>query len=84
MRDLRNNFKKIAAWIAAGEEVEITSRGKSVGRFVPNKPDQPWKPPTVEWMRERNRRIWDGEDREPQTEDDFQKMMDYIRAERES
>jgi prevent-host-death family protein len=47
-RDLRNNFRKIAAWIEAGEEVEITRRGKAVARLVPSAPLQAWKPLDVE------------------------------------
>ena len=83
VRDLRNNFPLIATWIAAGEEVDITSRGKIVARVSPPKPAEPWIPPTAEWMLARNKKIWAGEDREPQSEEDFQKTMDYIRAERE-
>lgn len=39
--DLRNHFPKIAAWLAAGEEVRVTRRGKPLARIVPDKPDKP-------------------------------------------
>lgn len=37
--DLRNHFPKIAAWIAAGEEVRLTRRGKPLARIVPEQLD---------------------------------------------
>ena len=33
--DLRNNFARISRWIEAGEEVEITKRGKRFARLGP-------------------------------------------------
>jgi len=33
--DLRNNFARISRWIEAGEEVEITKRGKKFARLRP-------------------------------------------------
>lgn len=35
VRDLRNHFPRVAAWIAEGEQVEITRSGKSFARLVP-------------------------------------------------
>jgi antitoxin (DNA-binding transcriptional repressor) of toxin-antitoxin stability system len=35
VRDLRNNFARIYAWLGAGEEVEITRRGQLVARLLP-------------------------------------------------
>jgi prevent-host-death family protein len=35
VRDLRNRFPRIAAWIAEGEPVEITRAGKPFARLVP-------------------------------------------------
>jgi len=35
IRDLRNRFARVAAWIAEGESVEITKAGKSFARLVP-------------------------------------------------
>lgn len=38
IRDLRNEFARVAAWIENGEEVVITKAGKSFARLVPNHP----------------------------------------------
>jgi len=38
VRDLRNEFARVAAWIENGEEVLITRAGKSFARLVPNHP----------------------------------------------
>src|SRR2546421_8444591 len=35
VRDLRNSFPKIAAWIEEGEPVEITKSGRVFARLVP-------------------------------------------------
>ncbi|MGD1085871.1 MAG: hypothetical protein ABSA47_14135 [Verrucomicrobiota bacterium] len=35
VRDLRNRFPRVAAWIAEGEPVEITKSGKLFARLVP-------------------------------------------------
>ena len=35
VRDLRNRFPRVAAWIAEGEPVEITKGGKLFARLVP-------------------------------------------------
>jgi antitoxin (DNA-binding transcriptional repressor) of toxin-antitoxin stability system len=35
VRDLRNRFTRVAAWIAEGEPVEITKSGKLFARLVP-------------------------------------------------
>jgi prevent-host-death family protein len=35
IRDLRNHFPRVAAWIAEGEPVEITKAGKPFARLVP-------------------------------------------------
>ena len=37
VRDLRQNFPRVMAWIADGEEVAITMRRKVVARLVPEK-----------------------------------------------
>jgi antitoxin (DNA-binding transcriptional repressor) of toxin-antitoxin stability system len=34
VRDLRNHFAKISAWLDQGEEVMITKRGRSYARIV--------------------------------------------------
>ena len=38
VRDLRNRFPRVAAWIAEGEPVEITRSGKLFARLVPPAP----------------------------------------------
>ena len=35
VRELRNSFPRVAAWIAEGEPVEITRAGKPFARLVP-------------------------------------------------
>ena len=40
VRDLRNRFPRVAAWIAEGESVEITKSGKSFARLVPATPEK--------------------------------------------
>jgi prevent-host-death family protein len=37
VRDLRNHFARVAAWIDEGEAVEITKSGKPYARLVPTK-----------------------------------------------
>ena len=41
IRDLRNRFPLVAAWIAEGEPVEITRAGKPFARLVPATPEKP-------------------------------------------
>jgi prevent-host-death family protein len=43
VRDLRNHFARVAAWIAAGESVEITKSGKPFARLLPAPPAKPRK-----------------------------------------
>lgn len=38
VRDLRNRFAHVAAWIEEGQPVEITRSGKLFARLVPAKP----------------------------------------------
>ena len=38
VRDLRNSFPRIAAWVEEGEPVEITRGGKPFARLVPVAP----------------------------------------------
>ena len=38
VRDLRNHFPRVAAWIAEGESVEITKSGKLFARLTPPTP----------------------------------------------
>ena len=41
VRDLRNRFPRVAAWIEEGEPVEITKAGKPFARLVPAAPEKP-------------------------------------------
>lgn len=41
VRDLRNRFPRIAAWIRQGQPVEITRAGKVFARLVPAPPPKP-------------------------------------------
>lgn len=41
VRDLRNRFPRVAAWIEEGEPVEITRAGKVFARLVPATPEKP-------------------------------------------
>lgn len=38
VRDLRNQFPRVAAWVENGEEVSITKAGKLFARLVPVAP----------------------------------------------
>ena len=38
VREIRQNFPRVMAWIADGEQVAITMRRKVVARLVPEKP----------------------------------------------
>ena len=40
VRDLRNRFKQVSAWVEAGETVQILKRGKPFARVVPEKPSK--------------------------------------------
>jgi prevent-host-death family protein len=41
VRDLRNRFARVAAWIAEGEAVAITKSGKPFARLLPAVPEKP-------------------------------------------
>jgi antitoxin (DNA-binding transcriptional repressor) of toxin-antitoxin stability system len=43
VRDLRYNFPQVEAWLSGGEEVELTKRGRVVGRIVPSPAEAPKK-----------------------------------------
>jgi len=43
VRDLRNRFPRVAAWIMEGEPVLITKSGKPFARLVPPAPEKPRK-----------------------------------------
>jgi antitoxin (DNA-binding transcriptional repressor) of toxin-antitoxin stability system len=44
VRDLRNRFPRVAAWITEGEPVEITKGGKPFACLVPSGPVKTRKP----------------------------------------
>lgn len=48
VRELRNNYTKVLGWVARGEEVEVTRRGKVVAKVVPPVPTLPAK---VDWAK---------------------------------
>lgn len=57
VRDLRNNFSKLEAWLDEGEEICIEKRGKPVA-FLTARPSSPdGTPPQVDWAA-RRRAIW--------------------------
>jgi antitoxin (DNA-binding transcriptional repressor) of toxin-antitoxin stability system len=41
VRDLRNHFPRVAAWIEQGESVEITKAGKVIATLEPSRPKSP-------------------------------------------
>jgi antitoxin (DNA-binding transcriptional repressor) of toxin-antitoxin stability system len=43
VRDLRNHFPRVAAWIEEGQSVEITKSGKVIARLVPATAKTPLK-----------------------------------------
>jgi len=44
VRDLRNDFARLSAWLENGEQVEITKGGKPFAHLVPATPRKPAKP----------------------------------------
>ena len=38
VRELRNNYAEVLRWVARGEEVTVTRRGKVVARVLPPHP----------------------------------------------
>ena len=43
VRDIRNHFARVSAWIEHGESVEITKGGKAFARLVPATETKPRK-----------------------------------------
>jgi antitoxin (DNA-binding transcriptional repressor) of toxin-antitoxin stability system len=39
VRQLRNQYREVLGWVAAGEVVKISVRGKVVARLIPEKPN---------------------------------------------
>ena len=44
VRDLRQDFPRIMAWIRSGEEVAITMRREEIARLVPRRRKKPTRP----------------------------------------
>ena len=49
VRDLRQNFPRVLAWIEAGEDVAVTMRRKVVARLVPEPAMSVKKPKTPDF-----------------------------------
>jgi antitoxin (DNA-binding transcriptional repressor) of toxin-antitoxin stability system len=48
--DLRNNFRRVSAWIEHGETVQILKRGRVFAHLVSLPPSEPAKMPKVDFM----------------------------------
>jgi prevent-host-death family protein len=35
VRELRNNYARVLKWVAAGQEIQVTRRGKVVAKVIP-------------------------------------------------
>jgi len=77
--DLRNEFRRVSAWLDNGESVQILKRGKPYATLVPAVKAQSKQPPKVDFKAQRDA-IWKGrkfsaaevaEMREAELEDDF-------------
>ena len=57
VRELRNNYSQVLKWVAKGEEVEVTRRGKPVAKVVPVASASPAE---VDWSKSSalNRQAW--------------------------
>lgn len=44
VRDLRQNFPRVMAWIEEGEQVTVTMHRKVIARLIPEKPSAPTNP----------------------------------------
>ncbi len=57
VRDLRNNFARLSAWIGEGQSVEITKGGKAFARLVPASEGKPRKLVKVDFAKQL-RKTW--------------------------
>ncbi len=48
VRDLRNNYLQLMKWLAAGEEIVITRRGRPIARLTPESTETS---NTVDWSK---------------------------------
>lgn len=53
VRDLRNNYSQVLQWVSAGQEVQVTRRGRVVAKVVP--PAGPAR--KVDWTQSAAQRI---------------------------
>lgn len=58
LRDLRNNFSKLEAWLAEGETIEIQRRGKAVAVLTTPSAWKTKKLPPLPDFEARRREIW--------------------------
>ncbi|HEX2101190.1 MAG TPA: prevent-host-death protein [Candidatus Synoicihabitans sp.] len=54
--DLRNNFRRVSAWLENGESVEIIKRGRRFARLVPTA-SAPQKPVKIDFTKQL-RAVW--------------------------
>ncbi len=59
VRDLRNNFSKVEAWLGEGEEIRIEKRGKPIGFLSATSKSAHAAKPKVDFMA-RLHEIWGG------------------------
>jgi antitoxin (DNA-binding transcriptional repressor) of toxin-antitoxin stability system len=57
VRDLRNNFSKVEAWLGEGEEIRIEKRGKPIGFLSATPKAGKSAVPKVDWEA-RRKAIW--------------------------
>lgn len=57
VRDLRNNFSKVEAWLGEGEEIRIEKRGKPIGFLSATPKTEKSAVPKVDWAARRDA-IW--------------------------
>jgi prevent-host-death family protein len=77
--DLRNDFRRVSAWVSEGESVNITKRGRVVARLVPPSAptiageEVPFKMPD---FRAQRQAIWGN--KKPMTDAEVQAMEDFM------
>lgn len=52
VRDLRNDFARLSAWLEDGEQVEITKGGKPFAHLVPATPRKVVKPDILKRLKQ--------------------------------
>jgi len=79
VRDLRLTFPKVEAWLASGETVTLTKRGRPIARIVPDTTPTGRKLVKTDFMRQL-KETWG--DRKPFINAEVQAMRDYEDGER--